>query len=98
MAQQEHTQELLFTITVRTSDGEAHQHNYPITLPLDEATVENINNLQEEIASSFEGNGKEGIAFDYPPVWYRNSHVISIAIATGEMPVDTRRIGFDQPR
>ena len=96
MTQQEQTQNLFLTITVRTSDGEAHRHNYPIMLPLDEKAAENIRNLQERVINSFDG--REGVSFENPPVWYRNSHIISIAIETGEVPVDIRRIGFDQPR
>lgn len=96
MTQQEQTQDLFLTITVRTSDGETHRHNYPITLPLDETAEENIRNLQEQVISSFDG--RESVAFEYPTVWYRNSHVISISTAIERMDVDTRRIGFDQPR
>ncbi len=96
MTQQEQTQNLFLTITVRTSDGEIHQHNYPITLPLDETAEENIRDLQERVNSSFDG--RESVAFENPRVWYRNSHIISIATAIGQMPVDIRRMGFDQAR
>lgn len=96
MTQQEQTQDLFLTIIVRTSDGEVNQHNYPITLPLDETAAEDVRNLQERVISSFDG--RESVAFEYPTVWYRNSHVISITISTEEMTEETRRIGFDQPR